>query len=170
MEIALFVVIAATAVAAAVAVIAVPQAIYSALFLVLNFFCLALIYLALGAEFLAAIQIIIYAGAIMVLFLFVITLLNPGVPDPIDRFTGQRVLALTFGVILLVQLILTVVAAGARTGVLASATPSGQPSSYTNLQMVGALLFTRFLIPFEVTSVLLLVAMVGALVLARRRL
>src|SRR5262245_35229741 len=102
----LFLLLAVVAVAAGIAMIMVRNSIHSALFLVVNFFCLAVLFLTLNAEFLAAVQIIVYAGAIMVLFLFVITLLNPGREESDDRLKGQVPLALALGMALLVEIVL----------------------------------------------------------------
>ncbi len=127
-----------------------------------NLGAVAALYLMLGAEFLAAAQVIVYAGAIMVLFVFAIMVLTPGKdetgPDP---RRGARWLALPVGGLLLLVLI---VAVAGRWGVpSAPAGPSGSAAA------VGRLLFTSYLFPFELTSVLLLAAMVGVLLLARRR-
>jgi NADH-quinone oxidoreductase subunit J len=115
----------------------------------------------LQAEFLALVQVIVYAGAIMVLFIFAIMLLIPGKaetgPDPLAR---QRLLALPFAAIVGVVVALVLPGAAARRA------PTGPPAG---VRPLGELLFTDYLFPFEVTSILLLAALVGALVLARRR-
>src|SRR3954453_10039376 len=99
MEIASFLVVAAVAALSGVAVLVMGNTVHSALFLVVNFFCLAVLYLSLRAEFLAAVQIIVYAGAIMVLFLFVITLLNPGAEDGAERLPSHRTISLILAVL-----------------------------------------------------------------------
>ena len=157
-----FFVIAAIAVGSALGLILRPNAIHGALFLVVNLGAVAALYLMLGAEFLAAAQVIVYAGAIMVLFVFAIMVLMPGKeetgPDP---RRGARWLAVPVGGLLLLVL---VVAVAVRWSVpSAPAGPSGSVAA------VGRLLFTSYLFPFELTSVLLLAAMVGVLLLARRR-
>ena len=164
MEIASFLVVAIAAVASAVAVLVMRNTVHSALCLVANFFCLAVLYLSLRAEFLAAVQIIIYAGAIMVLFLFVVTLLNPGMVERDDRLPSQRTLATVLGILFLVA-VGAAVLAGRPVGV-AGAYPPLDPD---NTKAIGLTLFRNFLLPFEVSSVLLLVAMVGAIVLAKRK-
>jgi NADH-quinone oxidoreductase subunit J len=164
MEIASFLVVAAIAALAGLAVIVARNSVHSALFLVVNFFCLALLYLSLGAEFLAAVQIIIYAGAIMVLFLFVVTLLNPGHEDLGEGLPSQRVLSVTLGLLFLVGVGVAVFAA-TPTGVRGAYPPASPDNTYA----IAGPLFNQFLLPFEVTSVLLLVAMVGAIVLAKRK-
>jgi NADH-quinone oxidoreductase subunit J len=157
----LFAVVAACAVASAVGLVVRPNPLHGALFLVANLFCVAVLYLMLRAEFLALVQVIVYAGAIMVLFIFAIMLLIPGKaeagPDPLAR---QRLLALPFAAIVGVVVALVLPGAGARL------VPAGPPAG---VRALGERLFTDYLFPFEVTSILLLAALVGALVLARRR-
>jgi NADH-quinone oxidoreductase subunit J len=157
-----FFVIAAIAVGSALGLILRPNAIHGALFLVVNLGSVAALYLMLGAEFLAAAQVIVYAGAIMVLFVFAIMVLIPGKeeagPDP---RRGARLLALPVGGLLLLLLVFVVM--GRWSGPSAPTGPSGSAGA------VGRLLFTSYLFPFELTSVLLLAAMVGVLLLARRR-
>ncbi len=137
--------------------------VYSALFLIANFFSLAVYYLLLDAQFLAAVQIIVYAGAIMVLFLFVITLLSPGREETgVDRLSALRAPAVILALILGLSIVLVLM----FNDVLGA--PSNLPVLGT-VQVVGDQLFHNFLFPFEVTSLLLLVAMLGAIVLAKRR-
>jgi NADH-quinone oxidoreductase subunit J len=140
-----------------------PNPVHSALFLIANFFALAVYYLLLDAQFLAAVQILVYAGAIMVLFLFVITLLSPGREEMSqDRLRPLQwpamLLALILGVSVAVTLLLNDI--------------QGQPANLPQLgtvQVVGDQLFHNFLFPFELTSLLLLAAMLGAVVLAKRK-
>jgi NADH-quinone oxidoreductase subunit J len=178
----LFLLLAIVAVAASIAMITARNSIHSALFLVVVFFCLAVLYLTLNAEFLAAVQIVVYAGAIMVLFLFVITLLNPGREETDDRLRGQRPLALALGLALLAEvgLLLSIDAVRGRLGDFPPATAfaeqvatrlSGPPvAPIGNTEAVGIELFTTYLLPFEVISIVLLLAVVGAIVLAKRQL
>ena len=162
-----FVIVAALAVASAVGLIVKKNAVHGALFLVVNLGCVAVLYLTLGAEFLAAAQIIVYAGAIMVLFVFAIMVLIPGKeetgPDPRRRW---RVLALPVAVALFGLLIPVI---GATRRVVAPARDATNPAASGSVESIGRLLFTDYLFPFELTSVLLLAAMVGVLLLARRR-
>jgi NADH-quinone oxidoreductase subunit J len=155
-----FVVVAALAVASALGLVLKKNPIHGALFLVVNLACVAVFYLMLGAEFLAVTQVIVYAGAIMVLFILAIMLLIPGRaesgPDPLAR---ARRLALP----LAAALGLAVALVAARTGGPAPSAPPG------GVGAIGRLLFTDYLFPFEVTSLLLLAALVGALTLAKRR-
>jgi NADH-quinone oxidoreductase subunit J len=159
-----FVIIAGVAVGSALGLVLRRNAIHGALFLVVNLGAVAALYLTLGAQFLAAAQVVVYAGAIMVLFVFAIMVLIPGKeetgPDPRRPY---RILALPVGGLLMV-LLTVVVAAGARgRAPAAAAAPDG------GVEGIARLLFTDYLFPFELTSVLLLAAMVGVLVLARGR-
>jgi NADH-quinone oxidoreductase subunit J len=160
MEWALFVVLAVAAVGSALGLVIRPNPLHGALFLVGNLFCVAVFYLMLGAEFLALAQVIVYAGAIMVLFIFAIMLLIPGRaeegPDPLAR---ARRLALPLAAALGIVIVLV---AGYTGTTAAGAAPGG-------VGAIGRLLFTDYLFPFEVTSLLLLAALVGALTLAKRR-
>ena len=157
-----FLIIAGLAVAAALGLVLRRNAIHGALFLVVNLGSIAALYLMLGAEFLAAAQVIVYAGAIMVLFVFAIMVLIPGKdetgPDP---RRAARLLALPVGALLLLLLVFVII------GRLRGAPTAGGPSG--SVAALGRLLFTSYLFPFELTSVLLLAAMVGVLLLARRR-
>ncbi|PYM59470.1 MAG: NADH-quinone oxidoreductase subunit J [Candidatus Rokuibacteriota bacterium] len=154
-----FAVVAAGAVLSAVGLVVRTNPLHGALFLVANLFCVAVLYLVQRAEFLALAQVIVYAGAIMVLFVFAIMLLVPGRaetgPDPLR---GARRLAVPVATGLGLVVVLVV----ARTGGGGSAPPP------TGVGALGRLLFTDYLFPFEVTSLLLLAALVGALVLAKR--
>jgi NADH-quinone oxidoreductase subunit J len=158
----LFLIFAALCVGGAINLLVQRHPINSALSLVLVTGSLALIYLLLGAEFVAAIQIIIYAGAVMVLFIFVIMLLNAGAEE---ETKGSRV-AILFGVPGLIL--------GISTAVWVLVTSKSSLGSVAIGQLhgtargMGRLLFRDFLLPFEVTSVLILIAIMGAVVLARR--
>ena len=157
-----FFTIAAIAVASALGLILRPNAIHGALFLVVNLGSVAALYLMLGAEFLAAAQVIVYAGAIMVLFVFAIMVLIPGKEESgPDTHRGARLVAVPVGGLLLLLLIFVVVG---RWSV-----PRGPEGPSGSAGAVGRLLFTSYLFPFELTSVLLLAAMVGVLLLAKRR-
>jgi NADH-quinone oxidoreductase subunit J len=161
MEWVAFVVVALMAVATAIGLVARPNPLHGALFLVGNLFCVAVLFLTLHAEFLALAQVIVYAGAIMVLFLFAIMLLVPvrAEPGPDSQARARRlavpVAAALGGLVALVA---------ARTG---GPPPGGAPPG--GVATIGRLLFTDYLLPFEVTSILLLAALVGALTLAKRR-
>ena len=158
-----FAVLALIAVGSALGLVLKRNAIHGALFLIVNLGTVAALYLTLRAEFLAAAQVIVYAGAIMVLFVFAIMVLIPGKeetgPDPRRPY---RLLAIPVGAGLLVELAVIIASRAGRGAAPAAATPGG-------VEAIGRLLFTDYLFPFELTSVLLLAAMVGVLVLARRR-
>ena len=153
------------AVAGAVVLILAREPIHSALALILVMVSLAVLYLLLGAPFIAAVQIIVYAGAIMVLFVFVIMLLNAGVEERTDyskiaKFAG---VPLAFFLLLEVAHWLYHADAGA-----AIANGAGAPQEAASTYTLSELLFRQYLFPFEATSILILVAILGALVLARR--
>lgn len=161
-----FYLFAAMAVLAALGVVFARSPVRSALSLSLVFVALAAMYILLNAPFLAVAQIMIYAGAVLILFLFVIMVLNPRTDILGARTRGQTLTAIVFaGAFGL--LLLTVFASGQ----IAPATGEFPPqviAEQGHTQVIGALLFTRFLLPFETASMLLLVAIVGAMVLARR--
>jgi NADH-quinone oxidoreductase subunit J len=157
----LFLAFGAVCVAGAVNLLVQKHPINSALSLIAVMAALAGEYLLLGAEFVAAVQVIVYAGAIMVLFVFVIMLLNAGVED---ETKGSRV-ALLFGVpgMLLGSLLVAwVVLEHSGTEAVAAGALPGEP------QAIGQLLFHEFLLPFEITSILILIAIMGAVVLASK--
>jgi NADH-quinone oxidoreductase subunit J len=165
METLTFVLLAAISIAAAFGLLLSKNAVYAALFLILNFGTVAVFYLLLNAPFLAAIQISVYTGAIMVLFLFVIMLLGAEKLAPVDDRVGsawQRPLAMILGVGLF-ALAFVVIAGG--TSALAPVTAVAAVDS--SPLAVGKLLLTTYGFPFEVISVLLLIAMIGAVVLTR---
>jgi NADH-quinone oxidoreductase subunit J len=157
----LFFIFAGLAVAGAVNLLAQRHPINSALSLVVVMASLAVLYLLLGAEFVAVIQIIIYAGAIMVLFVFVIMLLNAGEEE---RTYGSKIATL-FG-----MPAVAVIAGLIAWVLLRRATEEAVPvgALYGSPHAIGRLLFQDFLLPFEVTSVLILIAIMGAVVLARK--
>ncbi len=164
MEIAYFTAVSVVAVAAAIAVIVSRNTVHSALFMVVTLFCVAMLYLSLAAEFLAVIQITVYAGAIMVLFLFVVTMLNPSKEETRNVLANRVPFAVALGLVFLVGISLTLQPQSLRL-----ASPSAQSGGTDNLGAVGISLFTQYLLPFELASLLLLVAMVAAIVLGRRR-
>jgi NADH-quinone oxidoreductase subunit J len=163
-----FWVFAPLAVASAIGMLLMRNAVHAALFLIVNFFCIAVMYLLLDAPFLFAVQIIVYAGAIMVLFLFVIMLLgvDRGV-DVRERLRAQRPLAALLAVGFIVELFVAL-----RAGVgFATKAPAGfdklnQPG---NAEAVARVLFRDYFFPFEVTSILLIVAAIASMVLAQRK-
>jgi NADH-quinone oxidoreductase subunit J len=164
----LFYVFAVVAVLASLLVIAQRNPIYSVLLLIASFGALSGLYVLLDAPFVAVTQIIVYAGAIMVLFLFVVMLLNaPHEETEHDEHVHplKRPGPMRFGAVLAAALIVELVWALNRGGGAAGAFPA---AAVTSVRAIGRSLFTDYAFPFEVTSVLILVAMVGAVVLARR--
>jgi NADH-quinone oxidoreductase subunit J len=165
-DIILFLVLALIAVATAMGMLLGRNAVYSALFLVLNFITVAVFYLLLGAPFIAMAQVTVYAGAIMVLFLFVIMLLGAESLPTTEVLPWQRPLAIVLGLLLAAESTYLLITRARPAGdVLA---PADSANTTDNLRQLGASLFNEYLLPFEVTSVLLLVAMVGAIVLIRK--
>ena len=153
--------IGALSLAAAIGVVISAKPVHSALFLMANFATLAILYVLLDAQFLAAAQVIIYAGGIVILILFVIMLIGH---DPADRsqqgLTRPAVASLVLGLILLASLVLQLT--GRLDGAGGGIASGGSPSA------IGTELFTRFLLPFEFVAILLLVALIGALIMGRR--
>jgi len=160
-QIIVFFVLAAVAVLGAVSLIVQRHPIRSALSLIVVMVSLAGLYLLQGAELVAAIQIIVYAGAIMVLFVFVIMLLNAGEEERTNVSRIARYVGLPLGFFLLLQLAWWV-----GRGTQGTATAVGRSPAMT--KNISRLLFTDFLLPFELTSILILVAILGAVVLAKR--
>src|SRR5881397_2320349 len=163
MELILFTVIAAAAVITALVVLLHRNPVIGALFLVSNLMCVAILYLLLDAQFLAAIQVIVYAGAIMVLILFVIMLLNlqresAGISAGGVQMTLGTLAALGF-LVLVSRAIAPLRGAGRQV-----------QASFGTVEAVGRSLFREYYYPFEIISLILLVAMMGAVVLAKRKL
>ena len=160
-----FLVLSLIAIASALGMLFSRNPVYSALFLVLNFVTVAVFYLLLGAPFIAMSQITVYAGAIMVLFLFVIMLLGVDSLAPTNALPWQKPLAALLAIILTVESIYLIMSrAQTATGISA---PAASLNDMDNLREMAMALFNQYLLPFEVTSILLLVAMVGAVLLAR---
>jgi NADH-quinone oxidoreductase subunit J len=152
----------------ALALIVVPNPVYCALSLVGTLFTLAGIFILLNQEFVAAIQILIYAGAIMVLFLFVIMLLNLRTDEAFHiRWTLPKAVGAVVATGILAQLVSVFSSPAARLGPMGEY-PVERLAKDGAVQIVGDLLFTRYVLPFEVISVLLMVAVMGAVVLAKR--
>ncbi len=161
-----FLVLSLVAIAAALGMVFSRNAVYSALFLVLNFVTVAVFYLLLGAPFIAMSQITVYAGAIMVLFLFVIMLLGAESLAPSQALPWQKPLAFTLALVLVMEAVYLIISR-ARPG-LAVTAPAASVNTMENLREMAMTLFNQYLLPFEVTSILLLVAMVGAIVLTKQ--
>jgi NADH-quinone oxidoreductase subunit J len=162
--IALFLVCAALAVAGAVTLIVAREPIHSALALILVMVALAVLYLLLGAPFIAAVQIIVYAGAIMVLFVFVIMLLNAGVEER-TNFSKLAIPGIGIAFVLLFEIAYWLAHSSIGRALANGANaPTTEASTYTLSEM----LFRQYLFPFEATSILILIAILGALMLARK--
>lgn len=155
------------AIVSALMVVTCKNPINSALSLVLTFFCLATYYVMLNAPFMAAVQIIVYAGAIMVLIIFTIMLLNIRV-NANKKAAHQIALGSVVGIVtlLLCGLFITRGKVSQPVGEITSE----MVNKVGHTELIGKVMFTEFLLPFEVTSILLLVAMVGAVILAKRKL
>jgi NADH-quinone oxidoreductase subunit J len=166
-----FYTIAAFVLGFAVLVVSTKDTVHSVLFLVLDFLFVAALYVLLGAEFLAAIQVLVYAGGIVVLYLFVVMLVNLKRPPEAHRDPNRRTrLGLALSVAVLVELGIIAVYGYLRpTSPLPGSVAAAMPVT-GNTEEVGWLLYTSYLIPFEIASMLLLVAMIGAIVLAKREL
>jgi NADH-quinone oxidoreductase subunit J len=163
-----FWVFAPIAVASAAGMLVLRSAVHAALFLVVNLICIAVMYLLLDAPFLFAVQIIVYAGAIMVLFLFVIMLLGVDRSEPIrERLVAQRGLAAVLAGAFIVEF-----AVALRAGIgFSTHAPEGFDvvNAPSNPQALASVLFKDYFFPFEVTSILLIVAAVAAMVLGQRQ-
>lgn len=164
-----FYVFALLAVGGALSVLLMRSPVYCALALVATFGFLSAIYILLNNEFVAAIQLLVYAGAIMVLFLFVIMLLNLRSDPPLQlRWSLPKVLGVAVSIGILSQMI------GAFTSSAAKLGPMGDYSAQRvqeegAVEIIGQILYTDYVLPFEIISVLLMVAVIGAVVLAKRR-
>ena len=165
MEILLFYSVALVAVLSGYLVIRCQSPVNSALGLVNTFFCLAIFYVMLHAPFMAAIQIMVYAGAIMVLILFVIMLLNLG-SEARKRYTNGIVWSALASLMVLFNVIYFL-KRGRVTGAEGDLT-AFKIESIGHVELIGKSMFTEFLLPFEIASILLLVAIVGAVVLAKK--
>ena len=164
METVVFFALAALAVGCALLLVLFRNPVYSALSLVGTLFSIAGLFVLLDAHFLAAVQIIVYAGAIMVLFLFVIMLLNLGSADSLDAIPGRfRQWAVIFLSAILVAHLGWMSLRHMRGGPI-----ENEALATSNVPYIGKLLYTDFLLPFEITSLILLVALIGVVVLVKR--
>ena len=167
-----FIVLAVASAATAIGVIAFKNAVHSALSLILTLLFLALFYLQLQALFISIVQILIYAGAIMVLFLFVVTMLAPEQDEQEhDRIAWQKVVGSLLGLVLvgaLSYLLFNGVASTHLPKASAAESLSNVVNQQGNVEAFGQALFHGYLFPFEVTSLLIIIAILGALVFGRR--
>jgi NADH-quinone oxidoreductase subunit J len=162
-----FYTIAAFILGFAVLVVTTKDTVHSVLFLVLDFLFVAALYVMLGAQFLAVIQVLVYAGGIVVLYLFVVMLVNLKRP-PEAHQDPHRMSKLGLGLAAAVLVELAVIVASGYARAAGPTVPAAALPVTGNTEQVGWLLYTSYLIPFEIASMLLLVAMIGAIVLAKR--
>ena len=161
-----FYLLAAISVLAAIGMVVVRNPVHSAIFLVLTLFNTAGIFVMLGAEFVAAAQVIVYAGAVLVLMLFFLMLIDPQkLPERTGGHPVQRIVGPLLGVILFLE-VAAAIANRAVIGATGNATPENIAFVGGSTQAFGNLLFTQYLLPFEVVSLVLLIGVVGAIVLA----
>lgn len=163
----LFYAFAAVLVVAALGVITARNPVHAVLFLVLSFFTSALIWLLLEAEFLAIVLVLVYVGAVMVLFLFVVMMLDVNLSQVREGFTRYAPLGILVAVLVVVEIGSVVWVK--RLGLPATPAASGAAADYSNTQALGELLYTKYLYPFELAAVLLLLAIVAAIVLTMRQ-
>jgi len=165
-ELLIFVIAAVISVGCCLLVITQKSPVKAVIFLMMAFVAQAILFVQLGGLFVAALQIIIYAGAILVLFLFIIMLLNLRKDEfgP-DEHSSQRWVAFAFAGLLGIEIIL-IASKGTGQGDKASTIPA----DFGSVESIGELLFTKYLLPFEATSILLMAAIIGAVVLAKRKL
>jgi len=161
----IFYVLSALALLCGVMVIWSRHVLYSAVYLVLSFLCLAGLYVLLTAEFVAAVQVLVYAGGIVVLFLFLIMLVNLKEALTGPRLRVHSVVSGAIGAAVMAQILYVYSRGEIRAAAAATPALAGEG----NLQAVGKALYTDYVLPFEIASVLLLVAMIGAIVLARQK-
>jgi len=166
LDLILFLILALASIASALGMLLSRNAVYSALYLVVNFITVALFYLLLGAPFIAMAQVTVYAGAIMVLFLFVIMLLGAESLPKSNVLAWQRPLAIGLSVLLGLEAAYLLVTKARPAGNILP--PDVAANTSASLQQLGLALFNEYLLPFEVVSILLLVAMVGAIILTKK--
>ncbi|CUT02791.1 NADH-quinone oxidoreductase subunit J [Candidatus Kryptobacter tengchongensis] len=161
-----FFVLAFVSIASAILMITRANPVKSAIFLIINFLSLSILYLTLNAQFIAIIQVLVYAGAIMVLFVFVIMLLNLQDEKRLsDKFDVRRLIAFIFVLLVFVKIAL---------GLVSSTSGRFLKQAENSLELgkiefIGEKLFTNYILPFEITSLILVVAIVGAITLAKRK-
>jgi NADH-quinone oxidoreductase subunit J len=164
-----FYVLGAVVLGFGVMVITARNPVHSVVFLVLNFLAVALIYIVLGAEFLAVIQVLVYAGGIVVLYLFVVMLVNLKRPAEAQADPHRRSgLGVGLAAVVLAELTAILVYTGSTRAASIPAAAAVAPAVTGNTEQVGWLLYTDYLVPFELASMLLLAAMIGAIFFARR--
>ncbi|MFK7956225.1 MAG: NADH-quinone oxidoreductase subunit J [Lysobacterales bacterium] len=162
-----FFVLAGALVASALAVISARNPVYAALFLILCFFTSAAIWLLLEVEFLAIVLILVYVGAVMVLFLFVVMMLDVNVAPLKEGFARYLPVGLIVALAMLAEMLMVISAQ--RFGLDRFPAPPPNPEGYSNTKELGEVLYTQYVYPFEIAAVILLVAIVAAIALTLRR-
>lgn len=165
LELILFILFAAVAAVSSIVMITRSDAVIAALFLILNFASLAGLYLLLNAQFIAVAQVIVYAGAIMVLFLFVLMLLRPEKENILGKKPAIKIMAIAVAAIVFIQIAYMIFfsKSGSVQGEAAASVKAG------TVESIGRELFTNYVVPFEAAGFLLLAATIGALVLAKKK-
>lgn len=166
MEFIAFGALAFVAIISSLGVVLMKNPVHSALFMLATFFSVAGVFVQLDAEYVAVIQILVYAGAILVLYLFVVMILNPDFKGFMKFPISRALLGVAGAGVIFVQVLMTLKSTDVL-GKLGTVTPE-KMSEVGNIKLFGEALFTRYLVPFEIASILLLVAMVGAIVLAKK--
>ncbi|MHB1949343.1 MAG: NADH-quinone oxidoreductase subunit J [Gammaproteobacteria bacterium] len=162
----IFYLFATVAVAAGVMVVAAKNSVHSVLFLVLAFFAMAGIWILLNAEFLALILVLVYVGAVMTLFLFVVMMLN--IDNEVKREGFVRYFPIAAFIVVLVVGLIVMVVGPERFGLTQAPLPAPFPADYSNTSDLGSVLYTNYAYPFEVAGVLLLTAIIAAITLTHR--
>jgi NADH-quinone oxidoreductase subunit J len=165
-ELVLFIIFSAIAAVSAILMITRANPVISALFLILNFASLAGLYLLLNAQFIAVAQVIVYAGAIMVLFLFVIMLLKPEKEKLFEKHQGVKVFAIIIAALVFMQLIYMIFLSRPSSSVNPVVAESVKAGT---IEQIGRQLYTNYVLPFEAAGFLLLAATIGAFVLAKKK-
>ncbi len=168
MQVLLFLIFSSLTILSALAVVSLRKVVHCAFALLFTFFNIACLFILLGAEFLAAVQILIYAGAVMILFIFTLMLIDLRKVDHQEQFHRQLKWVVAGAILLAVETVIFVLP---RSSFLAGARPSLTPNPIweNNSVAIGEVLFTEYLFPFEVASVVLLVAVVAAVILGKSR-
>jgi NADH-quinone oxidoreductase subunit J len=160
-----FTMLSILAISSAILTISARNPVVSAISLIFHFFMLSGLYLTLSAQFIAVMQILVYAGAIMVLVIFVIMLLNLGDEEKLkERFNFRKIIAVLFGMVFIVQL--SVIITSSK---IISPAISDKTLANSTAQAIGNEIFSNYIFPFEIVGLLLFVAIVGAIVLAKRK-
>lgn len=162
LEFILFIVLGVLGIASGLVTITSKNPVVSAMALVFHFFMLAGLYLNMHAQFLAVLQVLVYAGAIMVLVIFVIMLLNLGDEEKLkEKLSIKTFIAVLFGLVLLIQFVVLFLTTSGNSGL--------KQSNIGSVEMIGNELFSNYLFPFEAISLLLLAAIIGSVILAKRK-